>query len=760
MANKLAFGVIFSAFLCLPAVAQTNSVKYTKENIAGSLGFEGPVSNGMPAGWFGNPSGTVVVEGTVVHSGQRAVRFDRTHNPAGRFSAVGTSIPVDFLGSRVELRGFLRTENVSDFAGLWLREDDDSSPLALDNMQAPHLAGTHDWQEYSVTLALNPDARRLVFGALLSGNGTAWADDLELLVDGRPVAQAPPRKADEADQESDHEFDHGSGIQLKELTPLQIGNLATLARVWGFLKYHHPAVTAGKHRWDYDLFRIMPQILSASSHQDANALLAKWIDSLGPIDECSPCTQLGASAFKLKPDLDWIYDAKYLGVALSGRLQAIYRNRVWDQQYYVALAPGVGNPVFKHESEYAELEFPDSGVQLLGLFRLWNIVEYWAPDRDVVGEDWNGVLNEFIPRIGLAKDHDAYGRAMLAMIAQIHDTHANLWNALNLRPPTGSCRLPVNLRFVKDKAIVTGFTSDSGAKTTGLKRGDELAAIDSAPVSQLVADWAPLYADSNQAARLRDMARNLTNGNCGPVRIGVRRENTLLAMNLMRVLTSDAGTPALTHDLPGPTFRLLSKDIAYLKLSSVKAADVPSYIESAKGTRGLIVDIRNYPSEFVVFRLGSLLVRQVTPFAVFTKPDLANPGAFHAEPPVSLTPSEPHYDGKVVILVDETTLSQAEYTSMALRSTPNAIVVGSTTAGADGNVSDIPLPGRFRTMISGLGVFYPDGSPTQRVGIRVDVQVLPTVAGIRDGRDEALEMAIRQIVPALSDSDVERIARP
>jgi C-terminal processing protease CtpA/Prc len=569
-----------------------------------------------------------------------------------------------------------------------------------------------------------------------------------------------PMAAQAKDAETDHEFDHGSGIQLKELTTLQVDNLATLARVWGFLKYHHPAVTAGKREWDHDLLSMMPRILSARSHQDADALLASWIDSLGPIGECTVCTQLDPVALKLKPDLDWIKDTKTLGATLSAQLQPVYRNRVRGRQYYVALAPGIGNPVFKHESEYDTLKFPDSGFQLLGLFRLWNIVEYWAPYRDVIGEDWNRVLAESIPSVALAADHDAYGLALLAVIAKIDDTHANLWNAMNLRPPVGSCRLPVNLRFVGDRATVTGFTSESGEKTTGLKPGDEITAIDGVAVSKLVADWTPLYADSNSAARSRDMTRTLMKGNCGPVRLNVRRRRASLVMKLVRAQTSEAGIPAVTHDLPGPAFRQLSKEIAYLKLSSVKVADVPGYIESAKATRGLIVDIRNYPSEFVVFALGSLLVRQVTPFVVFTFGDVSNPGAFHAILPVTLAPGVPHYDGKVAILVDETTQSQAEYTTMALGSSPNAIVVGSTTAGADGNVSDIPLPGGFQTAISGLGVFYPDGSPTQRVGIRVDVKVLPTVAGIREGRDEVLESAIHQIAPELSRSDVERLARP
>ncbi|MGA2038952.1 MAG: hypothetical protein ABSH42_06715 [Bryobacteraceae bacterium] len=58
----------------------------------------------------------------------------------------------------------------------------------------------------------------------------------------------------------------------------------------------------------------------------------------------------------------------------------------------------------------------------------------------------------------------------------------------------------------------------------------------------------------------------------------------------------------------------------------------------------------------------------------------------------------------------------------AFRASPNAFVIGSTTAGADGNVSQIPLPGGQRTMISGIGVFYPDKRPTQRVGIEAAIR--------------------------------------
>ena len=98
-----------------------------------------------------------------------------------------------------------------------------------------------------------------------------------------------------------------------------------------------------------------------------------------------------------------------------------------------------------------------------------------------------------------------------------------------------------------------------------------------------------------------------------------------------------------------------------------------------------------------------------------------------------VSPTAPGYAGKVVVLVNDSSMSQAEYTAMAFRAGQQVTVVGSTTAGADGNVSNIPLPGGLKLMMSGIGVFYPDKTPTQRVGIVPDVFVEPTRDGWRAG---------------------------
>ena len=722
--------------------------------------FEGDAAGSAPAGWWGGPAGTVQVDGNVAHSGQHSVRIEPKAEGDRSFSTLTKTLPMDFAGSVIEWRGFLKTEDVSGFAGLWMREDKDGATAEFDNMQKRNINGTTGWTEYSITLPVHLGAQRLVMGALASGTGKAWVDDLELLVDGKPISQAPKVEVAKSVLDSDHQFDGGSGIALSDLTPVQIENLALLGKVWGFLKYNHPQVTSGKLHWDYELFRILPAVLAAPDRVAVRGVLLNWINGLGTVERCKDCETLDLVGLELRADLDWIGDEVLLGSDLSKALVSIQQNRANANQFYVSLAPGVGNPAFEHELSYGNIKYPDAGFQILALYRFWNIIEYWAPNRDIVGEDWNGVLREFLPRIALAKTSDEYQRELMALIAMVHDTHANLWSSLSVRPPVGECRLPVNMRFIGRSAVVAGFASADAGTKSGFKAGDVVTDLDGQPVDKLVANWTPFYADSNEAARLRDIARTMTNGPCGAVAVGIRRGNDAVSVQAQR-LPATGMTISSTHDLPGDTFRLLSPDVAYLKLSSVKAVEIDRYLTLAAKTKGLIVDIRNYPSEFVVFALGSHFVEKPTEFVKFTNGDLSNPGAFHWVVPLSLTPAAPHYAGKIVALVDEVTQSSAEYTTMAFRASPQTVVLGSTTAGADGNVSSIPLPGGFNSMISGIGIFYPDGKPTQQIGIVPDKIVRPTIEGIRDGRDEVLEEGVRLILGAEAPADLVRsVAKP
>jgi hypothetical protein len=693
--------------LVLPAMAQDVRTAALTDSAAlpQVLNFEDQKEIGPPTGWMATPEGTVFADNKVIHGGNWAARLERKEDSSGTFSSLHRAIALDFAGKTLELRGFLRTTDASGMAGLWMREDGEQASLAFDNMANRPVKGTTEWTGYSIQLPIHAEARRVFFGVLLVGSGTVWVDDLQLLVDGKPVTDAAKVERPKTVFELDSEFNAGSRIQLEKLTPVQIENLATLGRVWGFLKYHHPKVLSGALHWDYQLFRILPTVLQAPDHATANAAMLKWTVGLGAVTPCQPCAEVKQSNVAVRPDTAWLADTQLLGAELSRSLLEIYKNRpAHGRQFYLDVAPQVLNPQFKHELGYGDVKLPDAGFQLLGLYRFWNIMEYWSPNRDIIGENWTQVLTDFIPRIALAKTKDSYKLEMMALIGRAHDGHANLWGNLDVRPPTGECQFPVTVRYVENQPVIYDYIIPKAAQESGLAIGDVITELDGVPVKKLVEEWKPYYTGSNDASIMHGIAMFMTRGKCGDASASILRDGKILALKPKRVPVPQESM-GFTHDLPGETFRLLSKDVAYLKLSTVKAADATHYIQAASGTKALIIDIRNYPSEFMVFALGQKLVEKETAFVRFTTGDLSNPGAFYWGDPLSLAPEQPLYTGKVAILVDETSVSSSEYTAMAFRASPRAIVVGSTTAGADGNVSPFALPGGMQTMISGIGVF-------------------------------------------------------
>ena len=94
------------------------------------------------------------------------------------------------------------------------------------------------------------------------------------------------------------------------------------------------------------------------------------------------------------------------------------------------------------------------------------------------------------------------------------------------------------------------------------------------------------------------------------------------------------------------------------------------------------------------------------------------------------------------MLIDERTQSQAEHTGLFFEAANNTKFVGSHTAGANGDVTNFCLPGGINIWFSGQSVRHADGRQLQRIGLIPDIEVKPTIKGIRDGKDEVLERAI------------------
>lgn len=666
-------------------------------------------------------------------------------NGTSGFGVFSRSIPSNYIGERVRLVGYIKTKDVDDagFAGLWLRMDGPQGVIAIDNMQRLKVTGTNDWKKYTIELPFDELTQKITVGGLLSGtSGTLWVDSLQLLIDEHDVRSAPRVSPAILNRRRLAK----SGIDSLVLDNIRVQNLALLCQVWGFLKYFHPTISQGEMDWDGELFRTIAEYNRITSMRQRDQYLLTWIEKFGPIERCDSCANHGENLeknVKLRPDFGWQSHAN-VGSALKEKLDQIYQNRVRGGGHYVRTVPGVGNSKFRNELAYNYIDKPDLGFRLLALFRYWNMVQYFYPYRYTIGKDWSLILKESISKFGNANGRLAYRLAILELMGQINDSHATMAPDSVIENFRGRNRAAVQVKFVEGKLIVTNYYDSVLGRKSGLNRGDIVTSINGKRIQEIADSRIRYYPGSNGHVRDRDFARDLLRTNGNHLALTIKRGNTPLSVDVDTYPAYELNSTAdWIFKATDSCYSFVADRIGYINLSNIKADRLPQIFSAFRSTKGIIVDVRNYPSDFVPFKLSAFLSATEVPFVKFTLPDLNCTGAFTWSEPLKIGGTMPDvYHGKVVVLVNEITQSMGEYTVMALQAASNAIVLGSQTAGADGNISDIVLPGNIKTSFSGLGVYYPDGRETQRVGISPIVRVEPTIQGIALGQDETLRKAI------------------
>lgn len=100
------------------------------------------------------------------------------------------------------------------------------------------------------------------------------------------------------------EFANSSNIVIEQLDSMQIENLTNLGLIWGFLKYYHPNIAKGNYNWDYELFKIFPEILKSENNIHRDSIFIEWINGLGKFAENKKEISI-KKEIKLAPDLGW-----------------------------------------------------------------------------------------------------------------------------------------------------------------------------------------------------------------------------------------------------------------------------------------------------------------------------------------------------------------------------------------------------------------------------------------------------------------------
>ncbi|MEN0045924.1 MAG: S41 family peptidase [Bacteroidota bacterium] len=511
-----------------------------------------------------------------------------------------------------------------------------------------------------------------------------------------------------------------------------------LVKVWGYTKYFHPEIAQCNFEWDEVLLEKVEEIKSVSSDEEFNGILTQMLDDLGEVPTPSiPKEEIGEE-FLYNLDLRWFED-DLLSEEVRNSLKQIDSN--FRSRNHCLLVPtqGVGNPVFDDDQRFYDdgIDYPNEAVRVLSIARYWNIINYLFPYKYQMDQDWDVTLRQFIPAVAAAQNAVEYNLAMRELTTYINDSHAFFFS------PTygewlGWYFAPFRLAYIEGQTVVTKIHSSVKDQ---LKVGDVILEVDGKTIEDARNQARKYATGSNEPTIERNINSLLVRGDLGIFGIKVSNSEGERRVTLSRKIFQEY--ESLYQDA-GDSYQIKTAEggcrMGYVHMGRLTREEVPQMFATMQKMPGIVIDIRNYPNG-TLWTMVDYLYSNPINFSAFTIPDLRYPGKLDFQQHRIGRGGRP-YKGKLLILFNEDTQSQAEFTIMGLELHSDALKIGSQTAAADGNVSYIYLPGNIRTAFSGLGVFYPDGRETQRIGIVPDIEFHPTIEGVRAGKDEMLEYAL------------------
>lgn len=395
------------------------------------------------------------------------------------------------------------------------------------------------------------------------------------------------------------------------------------------------------------------------------------------------------------------------------------------------------------EKSYAEMTYPSLEYRYLALFRYWNTIHYFFPYKHLLDDSWESVLEEFIPEMEAISNAEEYALMIRRLVSRIQDSHGFVSSRFISRR-FGMHWPPIAVKEIEGKTVVTYIFEEAGEAASKLRVGDVIVSVDGEDVASRRSRMAPLIAASTpQALRMR-IHQNMLMGPKNSMAV-IRAENSrgeTIEVSLERTMDYTWAYRCLRSR---PTFYVMDNGFGYIDLQRLTREQVAEAFECLRSTPAIIFDMRGYP-QLTAWEIGSRLVEEKTRAALFSRPEIHGDSIsqlstkeFYAH----ISPSNDwKYQGKIVVLINEEAISQAEHTCLILEACGGATFVGTPTVGANGDLIRITLPGGIVTGFTGHRVRHADGRQLQRLGIQPHVTVAPTIAGIRNGKDEVLDKAV------------------
>lgn len=370
----------------------------------------------------------------------------------------------------------------------------------------------------------------------------------------------------------------------------------------------------------------------------------------------------------------------------------------------------------------------DLPVRWAAVVTAWNVFQHFYPNFDIVDIDWQKQLPRFLKKSYADTDAAGFLYILKELTAQLGDSHATVHHPL-VKNTSG---FPFKVEWIENRAVITD------SRDMLFERGDIIEAIDGINIKKYL--WRAERAIGGSPQWKRQMAMRLF----GRGEDGTTASLTVLRGNKVYEFNADRTRKGAYDNYHSEPISQVRKGIYYVNLGKLKMNVFRAALKKLADARGVVFDARGYvdfEKRKILAYLTDKPVKSPTwKVPLFAYPDRENMNYMDRD--WSIRPAGPRITGKCVFLTHGCTVSASESFMSIVENYHLGEIVGQQTAGANGNINTMKIPGDYMVIWTGMRVLKQDGTLQHLNGIKPTIPIKRTIAGAREGRDEFLERAL------------------
>jgi C-terminal processing protease CtpA/Prc len=509
-----------------------------------------------------------------------------------------------------------------------------------------------------------------------------------------------------------------------------------LIQIWGLLKYHHPEISKGKLNWNQEFITLYDKIEKIETNEQLNQELLSWItgfesESTKKLYKKKVYDQ--QKLFTKNYDYSWIETSNFNPILIS-KLHQIRENSNYGDFY--ASIDKLNNFInFKNDKGFDSFNYRIKSHRILFLASFWNVMKYWNVNIYLTDEPWSEVLKNLQLDFINADTEEKFEFAKMKLFSKLNDSHSDYFNDYIFKNVYNRFA-SFGGKLINDSLLVTTLHSKSLAAKDNIKLKDVIYEIENKSVKDYFYEK---FKDFGSTSNLNN-ARNiysyywLLSSNKDSMHVRFISADKKIESKYVKLYEYETYKPEEKENISIPkqeTFYELNTDIGFINLGKISKKELKTAFYSFANKKGIIIDLRNYPTKVneddiakYLYPKKKIFVKILAP----SKPSLGNydmqaPLKFLKNPFAAGSKNRKYFKGKIVLMVNRSTGSRAEYFAMLIQQSPNCTAIGEQTFGAIMNRIEITLSDKTTIDFTGMGAFYPNDIGVQRNGIKIDYEV-------------------------------------